>query len=102
MAKTRWYNPLTWRMFGYNDPKTGDFVEVDMSVGGKQTQSGERMTPKKAVTVPIIWTCIKILSESVGGAFLRLCTSSKRGERQKGAARWSGASCGCCASPIPT
>lgn len=67
MAKTRWYNPLTWRMFGYNDPKTGDYVEVDMSVGGKQTQSGERMTPKKAVTVPIIWTCIKILSESVGG-----------------------------------
>ena len=67
MAKTRWYNPLTWRMFGYNDPKTGDFVEVDMSVGGKQTQSGERVTPKKAVTVPIIWTCIKILSESVGG-----------------------------------
>lgn len=67
MAKTRWYNPLTWRMFGYNDPKTGDFVEVDMAVGGKQTQSGERITPKKAVTVPIIWTCIKILSESVGG-----------------------------------
>ncbi|EJO29610.1 phage portal protein, partial [Achromobacter marplatensis] len=67
MAKTRWYNPLTWRMFGYNDPKTGDFVEVDMAVGGKQTQSGERITPKRAVTVPIIWTCIKILSESVGG-----------------------------------
>lgn len=67
MAKTRWYNPLTWRIFGYNDPKTGDYVEVDMSVGGKQTQSGERITPKKAVTVPIIWTCIKILSESVGG-----------------------------------
>ncbi len=54
MAKTRWYNPLTWRMFGYNDPKTGDYVEVDMSVGGKQTQSGERMTPKKAVTVPAL------------------------------------------------
>jgi len=67
MATFRWYNPLTWRMFGYTDPKTGDYVEVDMSVGGKRTQSGERITPKKAMTVPIIWTCAKILSESVGG-----------------------------------
>lgn len=69
---TRWYNPLTWRMFGYDDPVTGDYVEVEMSVGGKRTKSGAVITPQKAMTVPIVWSCIKVLSESVSGLPLKL------------------------------
>lgn len=73
---TRWYNPLTWRMFGYNDPETGDFVEVEMSVGGKRTKSGAVITPNKAMTVPIVWSCVKILSESVSGLPLKVYDDS--------------------------
>lgn len=68
----RWYNPLTWRMFGYEDPETGEYVEVDMEIGGKRTKSGVVMTSKKAMTVPIVWSCVKILSESASGLPLKL------------------------------
>lgn len=67
MATFRWYNPLTWRFFGYNDPETGDYVEVDVEIGGKSTKSGVRITSKKAMTISIVWSCIKILSESSSG-----------------------------------
>jgi len=69
---SRWYNPLSWRMFGYEDPKTGDYVEVDMVVGGKATKSGVKITPTKAMTISIVWSCVKILSESVSGLPLKL------------------------------
>ena len=69
---SRWYNPLSWRMFGYNDPVTGDYVEVDMTIGGKRTKSGVVITAKKALSIPIIWSCIKILSESVSGLPLKI------------------------------
>lgn len=68
----RWYNPLTWRMFGYDDPVTGNYVEVDMAVGGQRTKSGAVITPKKSMTIPIVWACVKILSESVSGLPLKL------------------------------
>ncbi|MFI8572105.1 phage portal protein [Stenotrophomonas bentonitica] len=68
----RWYNPLTWRFFGYTDPQTGDYREVDMEVGGRRTKSGVRITAKTAITVPIVWTCVKILSESAAGLPLKL------------------------------
>jgi len=68
----RWYNPLSWRFFGYTDPATGDYVEVDMEVGGRRTQSGVRVTPKTALSVGIVWSCVKILSESTGGLPLKL------------------------------
>ena len=67
MTTFRWYNPLTWRFFGYTDPATGDYVEVNMEVGGKNTKSGIRITPKKAMTISIVWACVKILSESCSG-----------------------------------
>ncbi|WP_457321828.1 phage portal protein [Stenotrophomonas sp. P5_B8] len=72
MTTTRWYNPLTWRFFGYTDPTSGDYVEVDMEVGGKNTKSGVRITPKRAMTVSIVWSCVKILSESTAGLPLKL------------------------------
>lgn len=68
----RWYNPLTWRFFGYTDPETGEHREVDLEVGGRKTKSGVRITPKSAVTVPIVWSCVKILSESAAGLPLKL------------------------------
>lgn len=68
----RWYNPLTWRMFGYSDPKTGEYVELDTTVGGRRTKSGVVVTPKKALSVPIVWSCVKVLSESVSGLPLKL------------------------------
>lgn len=77
----RWYNPLSWRMFGYEDPATGDYVEVDMAVGGKATKSGVRITPTKAMTISIVWACVKILSESVAGLPLKLY-DDKDGKRQ--------------------
>lgn len=67
MATFRWYNPLTWRFFGYDDPKTGDYVEVDLEMGGKSTKSGVRITSKKAMTISMVWACVKILSESAAG-----------------------------------
>lgn len=79
--KKRWYNPLTWGMFGYNNPKTGEYVEVDMSVGGKQTKSGVTITPKKALAIPIVWTCVKILSEAAAGLPLKLY-EDKGGKRE--------------------
>jgi len=68
----RWYNPMTWRFFGYDDPVTGEYVEVDMEVGGRKTKAGIRITPKTAITVPIVWSCVKILSESAAGLPLKL------------------------------
>lgn len=68
----RWYNPLTWRMFGYTDPATGNYVEVDMEIGGKRTKAGVTITSKKAMAIPIVWACVKILSESVSGLPLKL------------------------------
>lgn len=67
-----WYNPLTWRMFGYTDPKTGEYVEVDMLVGAKRTKAGVVVNAKKALSVPIVWSCIKILSEATAGLPLKL------------------------------
>jgi HK97 family phage portal protein len=68
----RWYNPLTWRFFGYDDPVTGDYVEVDLEIGGKRTKAGVRITSKNAMTIGIVWSCVKILCESVSGLPLKL------------------------------
>lgn len=77
----RWYNPLTWRMFGYSDPKTGEYVEVETTVGGKQTKSGVVVTPKKALNVPIVWSCVKVLSEAVSGLPLKLYEDANGGRQ---------------------
>lgn len=68
---SRWYNPMSWSFFGFNDPKTGQYVEVNTDLGG-ETRSGEVITPKKAMAIPIVWSCIKILSETVSGLPLKL------------------------------
>lgn len=68
---SRWYNPMSWSFFGFNDPKTGQYVEVNTDLGG-ETRSGEVITPKKAMSIPIVWACIKLLSETVSGLPLRL------------------------------
>ena len=68
---SRWYNPMSWSFFGFNDPKTGQYVEVNTDLGG-ETRSGEVITPKKAMAIPIVWSCIKILSETASGLPLKL------------------------------
>ncbi|GFM89313.1 phage portal protein [Pseudomonas cichorii] len=68
----KWYNPMTWGFLGYTDPETGDYVEVDLEVGGKRTKAGIRVTAKTALSVSMIWSCIKILSESLSGLPLKL------------------------------
>ncbi|CAI3806666.1 hypothetical protein GLGCALEP_04288 [Pseudomonas sp. MM221] len=68
----KWYNPATWGFFGYTDPATGDYVEVDLEVGGKRTKAGIRVTAKTALSVSMIWSCVKILSESLSGLPLKL------------------------------
>lgn len=73
---SKWYNPLTWRMFGYTDPVTDEFVEVEMVAGGKSTKAGVVVTPTKALTVPIVWSCVKILSEAAAGLPLKLYEDS--------------------------
>lgn len=77
----RWYNPRTWRMFGYSDPATGDFVEVDMEVGGKSTKAGVRVTTTVALSISMVWSCVKILSESLSGLPLKLYEDAD-GERR--------------------
>lgn len=76
---TRWYNPLTWRMFGYNDPATGEYIEVEMLAGGKRTKSGVTITAKTALTIPIVWSCVKILSESASGLPLKIFEDTPAG-----------------------
>ncbi|MDD1982367.1 MULTISPECIES: phage portal protein [Pseudomonas] len=68
----KWYNPSTWGFFGYTDPATGDYVEVDLEVGGKRTKAGVRVTAKTALSVSMIWSCVKILSESLSGLPFKL------------------------------
>ncbi len=68
----KWYNPATWGFFGYTDPTTGDYVEVDLEVGGKRTKAGVRVTAKTALSVSMIWSCVKILSESLSGLPFKL------------------------------
>ena len=72
----RWYNPSTWRMFGYTDPATGNYVEVDMEVGGKSTKAGVRVTAKTALSISMVWSCVKILSEALAGLPLKLYDDS--------------------------
>lgn len=78
----KWYNPSTWRFFGYTDPATGDYVEVDMEVGGKRTKAGIRVTAKTALSISMVWSCVKILSESLSGLPLKLFDDKPNGRQQ--------------------
>ncbi|WP_277592974.1 phage portal protein [Pseudomonas chlororaphis] len=75
----RWYNPSTWRFFGYTDPTTGDYVEVDLEVGGKRTKAGIKVTAKTALSISMVWSCVKILSESLSGLPLKLYDDKEGG-----------------------
>ncbi|MBH3308966.1 phage portal protein [Pseudomonas mosselii] len=77
----KWYNPMTWGFFGYTDPATGDYVEVDLEVGGKRTKAGVRVTVKTALSISMVWSCVKILSESLSGLPLKLY-EDKQGRRE--------------------
>lgn len=68
----KWYNPSTWGFFGYTDPATGDYVEVDLEVGGKRTKAGVKVSAKTALSISMVWSCVKILSESLSGLPLKL------------------------------
>ncbi|MDR2309022.1 MAG: phage portal protein [Paucimonas sp.] len=68
----KWYNPMTWGFFGYTDPATGEYVEADLEVGGKRTKAGVRVTVKTALSISMVWSCVKILSESLSGLPLKL------------------------------
>ncbi|MDH0293662.1 phage portal protein [Pseudomonas sp. GD04087] len=88
---TRWYNPKTWRFFGYTDPATGNYVEVDMEIGGKSTKSGVRVTTKTALSISMVWSCVKILSESLAGLPLKLYEDSDGDTQRKQVPRKDGA-----------
>ncbi|MDS9879436.1 phage portal protein [Pseudomonas protegens] len=75
----KWYNPMTWGFFGYTDPSTGDYVEVDLEVGGKRTKAGVRVTVKTALSISMVWSCVKILSESLSGLPLKLYEDKEAG-----------------------
>ncbi|EPM82489.1 HK97 family phage portal protein, partial [Pseudomonas syringae pv. actinidiae ICMP 19068] len=49
-----------------------DYVEVDLEIGGKRTKAGVRITSKNALSIGIVWSCVKILCESVSGLPLKL------------------------------
>ncbi|PAA41494.1 phage portal protein [Pseudomonas fragi] len=76
---SRWYNPLSWRMFGYTDPASGNYVEVDLEVGGRKTKAGVRVTTKTALSISMVWSCVKILSESLSGLPLKLFEDTDKG-----------------------
>ena len=75
----KWYNPMTWGFFGFTDPTTGDYVEVDLEVGGKRTKAGVRVTAKTALSISMVWSCVKILSESLSGLPLKLYEDKEGG-----------------------
>jgi len=75
----KWYNPATWGFFGYTDPTTGDYVEVDLEVGGKRTKAGVRVSAKTALSISMVWSCVKILSESLSGLPLKLYEDKEGG-----------------------
>lgn len=75
----KWYNPMTWGFFGFTDPTTGDYVEVDLEVGGKRTKAGVRVTVKTALSISMVWSCVKILSESLSGLPLKLYEDKEGG-----------------------
>ncbi|WP_447742402.1 phage portal protein [Pseudomonas laurentiana] len=74
-----WYNPRTWRFFGYTDPTTSEYVEVDLEVGGKRTKAGVRVSAKTALSISMVWSCVKILSESLSGLPLKLYEDNQGG-----------------------
>ncbi|KPB89472.1 HK97 family phage portal protein [Pseudomonas syringae pv. tomato] len=77
----RWYNPRSWGFLGYTDPTTGKHVEVDMAVGGKKTKAGVTVTTKTALSISMVWSCVKILSESLSGLPLKLYEDSAEGRK---------------------
>lgn len=77
----KWYKPSTWGFFGYTDPATGGYVEADLEVGGRRTKAGVRVTVKTALSISMVWSCVKILSESLSGLPLKLY-EDKQGGRQ--------------------
>lgn len=77
----KWYNPATWGFFGYTDPTTGNYVEADLEVGGRRTKAGVRITTRTALSISMVWSCVKVLSESLSGLPLKLY-EDKEGGRQ--------------------
>ncbi|KPW39544.1 HK97 family phage portal protein [Pseudomonas syringae pv. apii] len=77
----RWYNPRSWGFLGYTDPTTGKHVEVDMEVGGKKTKAGVTVTTKTALSISMVWSCVKILSESLSGLPLKLYEDGAKGRK---------------------
>lgn len=77
----KWYNPATWGFFGYTDPTTGNYVEADLEVGGRRTKAGVRITTGTALSISMVWSCVKVLSESLSGLPLKLY-EDKQGGRQ--------------------
>ncbi|MFI8555840.1 phage portal protein [Pseudomonas putida] len=77
----KWYNPATWGFFGYTDPTTGNYVEADLEVGGRRTKAGVRITTRTALSISMVWSCVKVLSESLSGLPLKLY-EDKQGGRQ--------------------
>lgn len=75
----KWYNPKSWGFFGYTDPNTGNYVEVDLEVGGKRTKAGVRVSANTALSISMVWSCIKILSESLSGLPLKLYDDKETG-----------------------
>lgn len=75
----KWYKPATWNFFSYTDPVTGDNVEVDLEVGGKRTKAGVRVSAKTALSISMVWSCVKILSESLSGLPLKLYEDKEGG-----------------------
>ncbi|KTB62628.1 nucleoid-structuring protein H-NS [Pseudomonas fluorescens] len=76
------FRPSTWGFFGYTDPATGNYVEVDLEVGGKTTKAGIKVTAKTALSISMVWSCVKILSESLSGLPLKLYEDGSAGRKQ--------------------
>ena len=76
------FRPSTWGFFGYTDPATGNYVEVDLEVGGKTTKAGIKVTTKTALSISMVWSCVKILSESLSGLPLKLFEDAAEGRKQ--------------------
>jgi HK97 family phage portal protein len=53
-----------------------------MEIGGKRTKSGVRVNTKTALSISMVWSCVKILSESLSGLPLKLFDDAESGRKQ--------------------
>lgn len=68
MKILRWLNPRNW--FNARVGADGSWSVLDIL--GSNTKSGVVISPNNALQIPVVWSCIKVLSDSVSNLPLKI------------------------------